>query len=190
MGSRRSALHVFGAGVSGSNRKFALELLDSQSGNRADGNDRSAPWIEKRSTEKLFHLGAHHLQRLGIDGIGFGENHNSTRNRQQPTDVEMLARLRFYAFIGRDHQQDDVDAANAGQHVAHKALVPGHIDESQPQLLAGLGCQFQVGKTEIDGNAPPLLFFQPVGIDAGKRLHQRGLAMIDMTGRANDYGFH
>src|SRR5262249_17795414 len=33
-----------------------------------------------------------------------------------------------------------------------------------------------------------LLLLEPVGVDAGERAHQRGLAMIDMARRADDHG--
>ena len=41
-------------------------------------------------------------------------------------------------------------------------------------------------ETDIDGDAAALLFFQAVGVNAGQRLDQRGLAMVDVPGGAND----
>ena len=40
-------------------------------------------------------------------------------------------------------------------------------------------------KAEIDGDAAALLFFPAVGIDAGERLHQRRLAVVDVSRRAD-----
>jgi hypothetical protein len=37
------------------------------------------------------------------------------------------------------------------------------------------------GKSQIDGDATPLLFGQAVGINAGKGAHERGLAMVNVT---------
>ena len=73
----------------------------------------------------------------------------------------MLARLRLDRFIRGDDEQHQVDAAHARQHVLHEPLVPRHIHESQPQL----GRQLQVRETDIDGDAAPFFFFQPVRID-------------------------
>src|SRR5437016_5870924 len=101
----------------------------------------------------------------------------------------MLARLGFYAFVGCDHQQHDIDAADAGEHIAHEALVTGNVDESKAEFFARLGPQFQIGKAEIDGDAAPLLFFKAVGIDAGERLYQRGLAVVDVPCGTDDNGF-
>jgi hypothetical protein len=50
--------------------------------------------------------------------------------------------------------------------------------------------EVQVGKTQIDGYSAPLLFFQAVGIDAGQGLDQGGLAVVDVSGGADDDRFH
>ena len=68
--------------------------------------------------------------------------------------------------------------------------MPGNVNKSQPQLLACFGGQFKVGEAEIDRDPTPLFFFQPVGINAGERLHQRRFSMIDMPSRADDNRFH
>ncbi len=98
----------------------------------------------------------------------------------------MLAGLRLDGFIGGDDEQHHVDAAHAGQHVLDEALVAGDVHEAK----ADGGRQLQVGKAQVDGDAAALLFLQAVGVDSGERLHQRRLAMIDMTGRAYDDVFH
>ena len=46
----------------------------------------------------------------------------------------------------------------------------------------------RVGEAEIDGDAARLLLLQAVGIDAGQRLHQRRLAVVDMARGADDHG--
>jgi hypothetical protein len=45
-------------------------------------------------------------------------------------------------------------------------------------------------KADIDGNSATFFFCQPVGINAGESLYQRGFSMIDVPGRADDYGLH
>jgi len=80
----------------------------------------------------------------------------------------VFASLRLDAFIGGDYEQHQVDAAHARQHVAHKALVAGNIDEAQAQLAAIGGGKFEVGKPYVNRNAAPLFFFEAVGIDAGQ----------------------
>ena len=80
----------------------------------------------------------------------------------------MFARLRLHRLVGRNHQQYQVDAADSGQHVAHEALVAGHIDEAEAQIFARRCRQIEVGEADIDGDAAPFFFFQAVGIGAGQ----------------------
>ena len=42
------------------------------------------------------------------------------------------------------------------------------------------------GEAQVDRDAARLLFRQPVGVGAGERFDQRRLAVIDMTGGADD----
>ena len=47
-----------------------------------------------------------------------------------------------------------------------------------------------MGEAEIDGDTAALLFFQTVGVDTGEGFDQRGLAMVNVSGGADDDGFH
>ena len=47
-----------------------------------------------------------------------------------------------------------------------------------------------MGEAQIDGDATALLFFQAVRVDASEGLYQRGLAVIDVSRRADDDRFH
>ena len=95
----------------------------------------------------------------------------------------MLAGLRHDAVVCGDHQQHEIDAGGAGQHVVNEFLVPRHVDEAEHGAVR----RRQIGEAEIDGNAARFLFLQPVGIDAGQRAHQRGLAVVDMAGGSDDH---
>src|SRR3989454_8057198 len=39
--------------------------------------------------------------------------------------------LRHDPFVGRDHEQGDVDPGRAREHIAHEPLVPGHVHEAR-----------------------------------------------------------
>ena len=65
-----------------------------------------------------------------------------------------------------------------------KLLVAGHVDEAEHRPVR----RRQIGEAEIDGDAARLFLLQPIAIDAGQRFDQRGLAMIDMAGGADDHG--
>ena len=52
------------------------------------------------------------------------------RDAEQVDDREVLARLRHDAVVGGDHEQHDVDAGGAGDHLAHEPLVAGDVDDA------------------------------------------------------------
>ena len=109
------------------------------------------------------------------------ERDDAALDPEQPADVEMLARLRHDGLVGGHDEQDGVDAAGAGEHVAHEALVARDVDERQRDVV-----RLEVREPEIDRDAARLLFLQPIGIGPGQRLDERALAVIDVPGRADD----
>src|SRR5213082_828458 len=57
----------------------------------------------------------------------------------------------------------------------------GHINKSEPHNVAFCVRQLKVRESNVNGDAAPLLFVQPVSIDPGQRFHERCLAVINMT---------
>ena len=96
----------------------------------------------------------------------------------------------LYAFVGSDDQQHQVNAADARQHVAYEAFVTRDIHKAEAQRLAVGSMQLKVSEANVDGDAAALFFFQAVGVNPGKSLDQRGLAMIDVACGAYDDGLH
>ena len=65
-----------------------------------------------------------------------------------------------------------------------KFLMPRYVYKGQPcSLLIDIWC-----KTQVDGDSPPLLLFEPVGVNSRQGFDQKGLAMIDMS-TGTDYEF-
>ena len=128
----------------------------------------------------------HQAEQFGIGKIGLGERDDPARHFEQAADIEVLAGLRLDGFIGGDDEQHQVDAAHAGQHVLYEALVAGDIHESQKERRR----QLEMRKPKIDGDAAALFFLQAVGVDACQSLHQRGLAVIDMSRGADNDVLH
>ena len=122
----------------------------------------------------------HPARRYAVDLVDDGD---AALDREQLDDAQVLDRLRHDAIVRGDDEQDCVDAAYPGEHVAHKALVPRHVDKSDQRVLR----RAPVGEAQIDGDAAALLLRQPVGVDAGQRTHQRSLAVIDVAGGGNDH---
>ena len=96
----------------------------------------------------------------------------------------MLARLRHDAVVGGDDQQREIDPARARQHGVDQPFMPRHVDEAGDGPAAQIG----IGEAEIERDAASLLRGQPIGIDAGQRFDQRGLAVIDVAGGPDDHG--
>src|SRR5579872_5588811 len=94
----------------------------------------------------------------------------------------MLLALRHHAVVGGDGEQHEVDTVRARQHVADEALMPRDIDDARARSVG----QREIREAEIDRDPALLLFLQAVGVVAGQRLDERGLAMIDVTGSADD----
>ena len=102
----------------------------------------------------------------------------------------MLASLRLDALVCRDDQQDEINSADSGEHVAHEALVAGNVDEAEAQALAVIDREFKVREAQINRYSATFFFLQPVGVDAGQCLDQRGFAVINVAGGTDDDGFH
>ena len=79
-----------------------------------------------------------------------------------------------------------VDAAAAGQHIFDEFLMAGHVYD------AGLGTvvPVQMGKTQLNGDAPLFLLLEPVGINARQGLDQKGFTVVHVTGGADNDVFH
>ena len=95
----------------------------------------------------------------------------------------MLARLWHDARVRRDDEQREVDAGRACDHRANECLVSGHVDDTElPDAVEVQRCE-----AEIDGDAATLLLWQPIGVHAGERAHECGLAMVDVSCGAEDH---
>ena len=90
----------------------------------------------------------------------------------------MLARLRHHAVVGGDDHEVEVDPGRAGDHHPHEALVTRHVDDRDVPPAR----QHQRREPELDRHAARLLLRQAVGVHAGQRPHERGLAVVDVAG--------
>src|SRR5215472_10793989 len=94
----------------------------------------------------------------------------------------MLLALRHDAIVGGHGKKDQIDSMSTGEHVANEPLVTGNVDHPRPGAVG----QCEKGEPEIDGNSALLLFLETIGLLAGECANQGRLAMVDMTGGAND----
>ena len=124
---------------------------------------------------------AHRAPPFGVDQVHLGDRHHAAARPEQVQNVEVLLGLRHHAVVGRHDQQDEIDAVRAGQHVADEALVPGHVDHAGFDS-AGI----EVREAEIDRDTALALLLQPIGVDAGQRLDERRLAVVDVAGSSEN----
>ena len=137
---------------------------------------------QSRAIGEQFDFVAHFSEARRIDEVGLGDEKDAAPDAEQMEDVQMLLALRHHAVVGRDGEQHQVDAMRARQHVADEALMAGDVDDARARAVG----QGEVGEAQVDRDPALLFFLEAVGVLAGQRLDQRGLAMVDMTGGADD----
>src|SRR5579872_7030830 len=159
--------------------QLSFDGFQTLAGSRAGRNDGSI--FEKRPSHQFLNFKPYQIKHVTVGQIALGDYNEPFGNAQQATDIKMLARLWLDGFVRRHHQQNQVDSAGARQHVLHEPLVAGNIDKTYLQPVA----QVEVSESQVNRDAAPLLFFQPIRIDARERPHQGGLAVVNVACGSN-----
>jgi hypothetical protein len=94
----------------------------------------------------------------------------------------MLASLGHHAFVRRNYEKHEINAARTGEHVFDKPLMARYVNESKTNIR-----DLHFGKTEIDRDPSLFLFGQPVSINARQRLYQSRFSMVDVPRCSCDY---
>ena len=137
------------------------------------------PFEERAAQEARPGRPAPARSRSGVDAVDLRQRHEAVADAQQGEDVEVLAGLGHDAVVGGHHEDHAVHAAGAGDHGLDEVLVAGHVDDADLHVGDRAG-----GEAQVDRHAPLFLLLQPVGLAAGERLDQGGLAVVDVAGRA------
>ena len=135
----------------------------------------------KRALHQLADFQLDDLARGLVDEVALGQGDDAVAQAEQAEDFEVLARLRHDRVVGGDDEHGQVDAGGAGEHVLDEALVAGHVDDAEAEVA-----QVEGGEADVDGDAAGLLLGQAVAVDAGEGLDERGLAVVDVAGGAED----
>ena len=115
---------------------------------------------------------------LVVDEIDLVQGDHSPLDAQNLQDIEVFTRLRHDPVVGGDHEQRHVDRTHPSDHGFDEALVTWHIDDGRRLI--------EVGETQFDRDPPLLLLAGAIRVDTGQRMYQLRLAMVDVTGRADD----
>ena len=157
--------------------------LDPLAGQARDAEDgRSGP--DRRRQQ----LGELDLRQVGL--VGDGDVHARQR-RHQLGDGEQRAASRCSRVCARTPSSAATTSSSRrapprpARALCSEPLVAGDVDEPDLDAVA-----LEVGEAEVEGDAAPLLLRQPVAVDAGERPHQGGLAVVDVTGGADDERAH
>ena len=150
---------------------------------RLDGDGHDGAAREEGVREESRDVVLDQLDPVGLDEIRLGEGDHARLDAQELTDGEVLARLGHHALVGRDDEEREIDAAHPRQHVLDEPLVARYVHDLDGEAVR----LFEEGEAEVDRYASRLLLGQPVGIGAGQRLDERGLAMIDVPRGAYDH---
>ena len=157
-----------------------LQLRQAGAGDRRHLDDR--PILGDRAVDVRLDIGASELDQIRLGKINPGQGDRTVLDVEQIEDGEMLFGLGHPSFVRGDGEQGDVDATDAGEHVLDEALVAGHVDETNHVPGADVG----PGEPEIDGQAPLLLHGPTVRVSPGQGFDEGRLAVVDVTGRADD----
>jgi len=139
--------------------------------------------VQRRGGQQGSYLRRHFQRPRLLYPVDFAERHGTAMHSQQLQYAQVFARLWHHAVIGGDHQKREIDASGAGYHRMHQPLMAWDVNDSQG-LAADHG---RIGIAELDGDSAFLLLLEPVRIDAGQGAHQAGLAVVDVTGCADDH---
>ena len=154
------------------------QVLFAEPGDRRKAHDGGA--VQKGALEGLPDFLLHQLQPVRLHQVHLGEDHQALLDPEELADLQVLPGLGHDPFVRGDDQGHQVHAGGPGHHVAHEALVPRHVHDAQV-LARG---QFQLGKAQLDGDAPEFFFLEAVRIGPGEGLDQGALAVVNVPGGA------
>jgi len=120
----------------------------------------------------------------GVGAVHFRNHHRGRSQAEQLDDGQVLQGLRHGTVVGGDDDQRVMDAGDTGHHGMHEAFMARHVNEADHPAVP----EITVGEAELDAHAARFFFRQSIGIDAGQRADQRGLAVIDVADRRDYHG--
>ncbi len=156
-----------------------FQFRHAQAGDRRGADDRRVG--EKAVLHHVANFQLHDFASGFIHHVGLGDGDDAVTQAEQFEDFEMFAGLRHDAVVGGHDEQGEIDAGRPGEHVLDEAFVPGNIDDAQAKFA-----EIEPGEADVDGDAAFFFLGQAIAVDAGEGLDQRGLAVIDMAGGAED----
>ncbi len=158
------------------------ERRDAGAGAGRAGQDRAIR--QSRAGDEGADFLGHRGEAGFLDAVALRDRDDAAPDPEEIEDRQMLAGLGHDAVVGRHDEECPVHAGGARHHGAHQPLVARHVDEAERRPVRAVAVAVSEARSERD--AARLLLGQPVGVDAGQRLHEGSLAVVDMTGGGDD----
>jgi hypothetical protein len=160
------------------------ERIDPVARRRRGSQDGRA--LERRSAQQRPRLLDDGGNPLGVDQVRLRHDREPGLDPERVEELEMLERLRPRAVIRGHHEHRRIDLARPDEHVADQPVVARNVDEVELDPVV----EGQVRVADVDRHAPGTFLGQTIGIDAGQRSQEAGLAVVDVTGGPDDDGSH
>ena len=158
-----------------------LEQLGQASAGDGRDDDERRPG-QARASDPTADVLLDEVEPVRLDEVGLRQGDDRPLHPEQLKYREVLLCLGHDALVGRDDEQCEVDAPDAREHVLDEPLVARHVDDAH---LSSAG-QLQPGEAEVDRHAPVLLLLEPVRVDPGERVDERGLPVVDVARGSDD----
>jgi hypothetical protein len=139
---------------------------------------------ERRPVHERPHRVDHLVAPLVIHRIDLRDDGQPVADLERIEQGQVLERLCVRTVIGGDHQHRGIDLTRPDEHVADQLVVPRDVDEVELDPIV----EREMGVADVDGHPAAPLLGEAVGVDAGERPEERGLAVVDVAGRADDDG--
>ncbi len=96
------------------------------------GRDRDDGGLfEEGAFDERADIVLHQREPVLVHHVHLGQDDQAFFDLQEVADGEVLARLGHDAFIGGDHEHDDIDAADAGKHVLDEPFMARHVHDAE-----------------------------------------------------------
>ena len=156
------------------------QFIDATPGRRGRPDNRGTR--HKRVFGKRLDFNSQIFETPVVHAIGFCDRQHTLLRFYQVHDAQVFYGLRHDAFVGRDNEQDSVDAGYAAQHVVNELTMARHINKPDARRVG-----IDISEARRDSQAAALFFFECVGVFSGQCLYQRCFSVVDMTGGRNDH---
>ena len=156
------------------------QLIQTTAGGGGDRQDGRS--LQRRSLQRVIHLQLDQLKDVLLHQVALGDDRQASPDAEQVQDGQVLLGLGHDRLIGGDHQQRQVDAAHAGEHVLDEPLVAGDVHDAH---LPAAG-RNEPREAQVDGKSALLLLLKSVRVNASQRLDEGGLAMVYVARGPND----